>query len=199
MSVRLDRGWAPVLTAPSVATGYVLRVRSDRTAESRGAGTAFRSAADEGLGCSGADPACEDDPVTHIRLAALGDLHDLVEKDRLPEDELSAILGRGRVLVAEDGSREGFIGWLRWGLFWDEVPFMNRLHVAERRRGEGVGGLLVNEWERACVQDGHTTVMTSTLSAESAQHFYRKLGYIDAGCLLLPAESAELFFIKQIA
>ncbi len=137
--------------------------------------------------------------MTQIRLAALGDLLDLVEKDRLPEDELSAILGRGRVLVAEDGSQEGFIGWLRWGLFWDEVPFMNRLHVAERRRGEGVGRLLVNEWERACVQDGHTTVMTSTLSAESAQHFYRKLGYIDAGCLLLPAESAELFFIKQIA
>jgi len=52
--------------------------------------------------------------VTHIRLAALGDLHDLVEKDRLPEDELSAILGRGRVLVAEDvpgkASSGGFVG-----------------------------------------------------------------------------------------
>ncbi len=40
--------------------------------------------------------------------------------------------------------------------------------------------------------------MTSTLSAESAQQFYRKLGYIDAGCLLLPGESAEIFFTKQI-
>jgi ribosomal protein S18 acetylase RimI-like enzyme len=137
--------------------------------------------------------------VTDIRLAASGDLLGLVESDRLPEDEMAAILGRGRILVAEDRSQEGFIGWLRWGLFWDELPFMNRLHVAERRRGEGVGRLLVDEWERSCGRDGHTMVMTSTVSAESAQHFYRKLGYADAGCLLLPAESAELFFIKQIA
>jgi hypothetical protein len=41
--------------------------------------------------------------------------------------------------------------------------------------------------------------MTSSLSAESAQHFYRTLGYSDSGCLLLPGESAEIFFVKQIA
>jgi ribosomal protein S18 acetylase RimI-like enzyme len=76
---------------------------------------------------------------------------------------------------------------------------MNRLHVAECRRGEGVGRLLVTEWERACGREGHTTVMTSSVSAESAQHFYRKLGYTDAGCLFLPGESAEIFFIKQLA
>jgi hypothetical protein len=40
--------------------------------------------------------------------------------------------------------------------------------------------------------------MTSTVSAESAQHFYRRLGYRDAGCLFLPGESAEILFIKQV-
>jgi ribosomal protein S18 acetylase RimI-like enzyme len=80
-----------------------------------------------------------------------------------------------------------------------QVPFMNRLHIETDRRGEGVGRLLVTEWERACGQARHTTVMTSTVSAESAQHFYRLLGYTDAGALFLPGESAELFFIKQIA
>lgn len=137
--------------------------------------------------------------MTYVRQATSGDLNGLVKHDRLPEDELAAILGSGRILVAEDGSSNGFIGWLRWGLFWDEVPFMNRLHVAEHRRGEGVGRLLAEEWERACQQAGYTMLLTSTVSAESAQHFYRKLGYTDAGCLLLPAESAELFFVKQIA
>ena len=136
--------------------------------------------------------------VTHVRLATQDDLNDLDEKDRISRDELAAILVRSRILVAEDGYRDGLIGWLRWGLFWDEVPFMNLLHVHEPRRGNGVGRLLVTEWERACGRDGHTTVMTSTVSAESAQHFYRKLGYRDAGCLLLPGESAEIFFIKQI-
>jgi ribosomal protein S18 acetylase RimI-like enzyme len=132
-------------------------------------------------------------------LATHGDLPALIERERIPADELVAILARDRILLAEDTSRKSFIGWLRWGLFWDEVPFMNRLHVDEQRRGEGVGRLLVSEWERARAQDGHTTVMTSTVSAEPAQHFYRRLGYTDAGALFLPGESAEIFFLKQIA
>jgi ribosomal protein S18 acetylase RimI-like enzyme len=137
--------------------------------------------------------------VTHIRVAAHGELPALLERERIPEHELVAILGQDRILVAEDTPQDRFIGWLRWGLFWDEVPFMNRLHVDEHRRGEGVGRLLVSESERARAQDGHTTVMTSTVSDESAQHFYRRLGYTDAGALFLPGESAEIFFLKQIA
>jgi GNAT superfamily N-acetyltransferase len=138
------------------------------------------------------------DAVTHVRLATQDDLTELTERDRLSEAELAAILERGRVLLAVDDDSEGFIGWLRWGLFWDEVPFMNRLHVDPPRRGAGVGRLLVGEWERACSRDGHDTVMTSTLSAEPAQHFYRRLGYTDAGCLFLPGASAEIFFIKHV-
>jgi GNAT superfamily N-acetyltransferase len=137
--------------------------------------------------------------VTHIRLATQDDLFELTEKDHIPVQELASIVGRGRVMVAEKGSEGRFIGWLRWGLFWDEVPFMNLLYVEESHRGEGLGRRLVSDWERARGQDGHTTVMTSTLSAESAQHFYRKLGYRDAGCLLLPGDSAEIFFVKEIA
>ncbi len=137
--------------------------------------------------------------MTYVRLGGHGDLRALDERDRIPEHEMAAILARSRILLAQDGPQEGFIGWLRWGLFWDEVPFMNRLHVEEHRRGEGVGRLLVSKWERACGRDGHTTVMTSTVSAESAQHFYRRLGYTDAGALFLPGESAEIFFIKHLA
>lgn len=137
--------------------------------------------------------------MTHIRLATHGDLPALTEKERIPEVELRAILGRNRILLAAETSQQGFIGWLRWGLFWDEVPFMNLLHVDEHRRGEGVGRLLVREWERVCAQAGHSTVLTSTVSAESAQHFYRRLGYTDAGALFLPGESAEILFLKQIA
>jgi hypothetical protein len=42
-------------------------------------------------------------------------------------------------------------------------------------------------------------VLTSTVSAEGAQHFYRKLGYVDSGALLLPDEPAELILRKPIA
>ena len=87
---------------------------------------------------------------------------------------------------------------LRWGLFWDEVPFMNMLHVDEERRRQGIGRLLVDAWESRCRETGHPRVLTSTLSNESAQHFYRKLGYQDAGCLRLPDEALEILFAKEI-
>jgi len=67
--------------------------------------------------------------VTHVRLATEDDLHDLSEKDHIPSRELESILRLGRILVADAGSEERFVGWLRWGLFWDEVPFMNLLFV----------------------------------------------------------------------
>jgi len=45
---------------------------------------------------------------------------------------------------------------------------------------------------------GYSVVLTSTQSNESAQHFYRRLGYRDAGGLLLPEEPLEILFVKYI-
>jgi len=42
-------------------------------------------------------------------------------------------------------------------------------------------------------------VLTSTVSAETAQHLYRRLGYVDSGALLLPDEPAELLLRKPLA
>ena len=46
--------------------------------------------------------------------------------------------------------------------------------------------------------EGYSLVMTSTLSNETAQHFYRKLGYTDAGGLLLEGEPLELVLVKKL-
>ena len=39
---------------------------------------------------------------------------------------------------------------------------------------------------------------SSSLSDEQAQHLYRKLGYKDAGCLLLEGEALEIIFTKTL-
>ena len=92
------------------------------------------------------------------------------------------------------------VGCLRWGLFWDEVPFMNLLWVVPERRGQGVGTALIEAWEKSQSAVGHTMVLTSTVSAERAQHLYRRLGYVDSGVLLLPDEAAgKLIFRKPLA
>lgn len=117
--------------------------------------------------------------------------------NHVAEDVLDDCVSQGRVLVIE---HEGtVVGFLRWGLFWDQVPFMNLLWVLPDRRGRGLGSALVAAWEESQAAAGHDLVLTSTLSNESAQHLYRRLGYLDAGDLLMPGEAPELILRKPLA
>lgn len=40
-------------------------------------------------------------------------------------------------LIAEDNG--DLIGWLRWGLFWDNTPMMNMLYLLKGHRNKGYG------------------------------------------------------------
>lgn len=111
--------------------------------------------------------------------------------------ELEASVRRGGVLLARENQTP--LGWLRWSLFWDNLPFMNLLFVLEPYRGRGCGTALVAAWERTLRAQGHDMALTSTRSDEAAQHFYRKLGYIDSGALLLPGEPLEIILAKRLS
>jgi len=91
-----------------------------------------------------------------------------------------------------------FLGWLRFGFFWDSIPFMNMLLIEEEYRSKGIGKKIVQFWETEMKKKKYKIVMTSSLSNENAQHFYRKLGYIDAGALAFPKEPLEIIFIKKL-
>jgi GNAT superfamily N-acetyltransferase len=132
------------------------------------------------------------------RVASDCDLPFLYETDKhLSREEQAQIVSLGRVMVADVGGAA--VGLLRWGLFWDQVPFMNLLWVVQERRGQGVGTTLVEAWERSQLITGHDLVLTSTMANETSQHFYRRLGYADCGALLLPDEPPELLFRKSLA
>ncbi|NEW05766.1 GNAT family N-acetyltransferase [Paenibacillus sp. SYP-B3998] len=90
------------------------------------------------------------------------------------------------------------IGWMRYGYFWDNTPFMNMIWVDEQYRGKGIGKQVVLFWEEEMKNKGYKLVMTSTLANEEAQHFYRKLGFRDSGCLLLENEPLEIILTKAI-
>jgi ribosomal protein S18 acetylase RimI-like enzyme len=90
------------------------------------------------------------------------------------------------------------IGWLRFGFFWDTIPFMNLLFILSDHRRNGIGKRLVTFWEDEMKNQKHQLLLTSTLSNENAQYFYRNLGYHDNGSLLLPGEATEIFLIKKI-
>ncbi|MDE6600318.1 MAG: GNAT family N-acetyltransferase [Oscillospiraceae bacterium] len=121
----------------------------------------------------------------------------LAEADRhVPRERIRKLVSDGFVLAAFIG--DSFGGWLRYGLFWDGIPFMNMLFVLEEYRGNGVGTALVLEWERLAAENGHDIVMTSTQANETSQHFYRKLGYRDLGGFTPFGEEFEIIMGKQI-
>lgn len=92
------------------------------------------------------------------------------------------------------------VGILRYNLFWDEIPFCNLLFISPAFQRMGGGKSFMQFWEADMQNKGYELVLTSSQSDESAQHFYRKLGYQDCGGLRIPtgkyAQPMEIFFLK---
>jgi ribosomal protein S18 acetylase RimI-like enzyme len=121
----------------------------------------------------------------------------LQEKDSyIDADTLKKKILDKQIIVAESGKQ--ILGWLRFGFFWDSIPFMNMLFIGKDYRKMGIGRKMVQFWERDMRKQNKTIVMTSSQSDEEAQHFYRKLGYTDVGALTLPEEPEEIIFIKKL-
>ena len=132
-----------------------------------------------------------------IRRAASADFETLAAYDHhITPSELSVCIAANRIYIAEED--DIFVGWLRYNLFWDNIPFMNMLYVLDGYRGRGIGSQLVVYWEAAMQKEGHDTVMTSTVSEEYAQHFYHKRGYKTIGGFLLNDDPYEVILSKKL-
>lgn len=94
------------------------------------------------------------------------------------------------------------IGLLRYNLFWDNTPFCTLLFIEEENQRKGYGKQLMEYWEQDMKRQGYGMLLTSTQVDETAQHFYRKLGYKDCGGFVIDipayAQPMELFLIKEI-
>lgn len=132
---------------------------------------------------------------TIVQFAELKHLDWLVKKDHhIDRTTIEKKILDGQILVAI--LNKEVIGWLRFNLFWDMVPFINLLFVNKEYRQLQIGKKLVQFWEQQMIRENHKLVMTSSQADENAQHFFRKLGYKDAGSLVFPEEPLEIFFIK---
>ncbi len=132
-----------------------------------------------------------------IRYASIDDLEIINQYDKhISKTELEKSVKDYRVIVYFKD--DNFVGWLRFNLFWDNTPFMNLLFVLSEYRNQGFGKQLVRFWEEEMKKQGYSLVLTSTVSTESAQYFYRKLGYTDCGSFVLPQEPEELILLKSL-
>lgn len=132
-----------------------------------------------------------------IRYAFIDDLAILKKYDvHILENELRNSLNKNRIIVMEDDGV--FMGWLRYNLFWDNTPFINMLYILDSFQGRGCGGQLLAFFENEMRKNGHSMILTSTLSNERAQFFYRKHGFSDCGSLILPGQPLEIILLKNL-
>ncbi len=135
--------------------------------------------------------------MTEIRYATMADKDLLLSKDSHIKENIweETINSKREIIMLVD---DNFAGWLRYNLFWDEIPFMNMLYFLENYRGKGYGTQIVKFWESEMAKLGYGKVMTSSQANEFAQHFYRKLGYRDAGSFFPFCNDLEIIFTKEL-
>lgn len=135
--------------------------------------------------------------MTEIRYATMADKELLLSKDSHIKKDIweDSIKNNREIIIFVDGN---FAGWLRYNLFWDKIPFMNMLYFLEEYRGKGYGTQMVKFWENEMAGLGYDKVMTSSQANEFAQHFYRKLGYKDAGSFFPFCNDLEIIFTKEL-
>ena len=132
-----------------------------------------------------------------ITYATTADIEVITELDvHISKKELTKAMNEKRIIVLKDNDK--LCGWLRYNLFWDSIPFLNMIYVLYEYRNQKIGKSLLLFWEKKMKSKAYDFVLTSSLSTEEAQHFYRKLGYRDCGNLILPNQASETFFIKTL-
>lgn len=139
--------------------------------------------------------------MTEIRYVQMDDKEFWFSFDKhLPEEQFEKkVRDKQGYVLFENGYP---VGVLRYNLFWDNTPFCNMLFIDANFRGKGYGKELMKYWEDDMKSQGYGMVMTSTQVDEDAQHFYRKLGYIECGGFVINIpgyeQPMEMFFIKAI-
>ena len=93
------------------------------------------------------------------------------------------------------------VGTMSFCYLWDNLPFLNFLFVIEQHRGKGFAKQAITQWENEMKKQGYKMTLISTQVDETAQHLYRKLGYIDCGGLLFsntPFDQPMEIFMRKV-
>lgn len=119
---------------------------------------------------------------------------------QLPELEFAKKVTNKRGYIILD--EEKAIGIVRFNMFWDNIPFLTLILIDSSYHKKGYGRKAMEFWENEMHKQGYRMLMTSTQVDEEAQHFYRKLGYKDCGCLVLDIpgfeQPLEMFMAKAL-
>lgn len=111
--------------------------------------------------------------------------------------QLTAQIRDGRLRIIEPAGIP--VGFIKSYVLWETLPFMEVIILREDSRGRGFGREAVRQWEKEMAGRSFTRAVISTSADETAQEFWRRIGYRDCGSLNLPGRSIELFMSRDIS
>ena len=133
-----------------------------------------------------------------LRDAQATDLAFLRDFSREPcDDRLRAQIQDGRLRIIE--SSEGPVGFIKFYVLWEVLPFIEVIIIRNDCRGRGIGKAAVRAWEEEMSAQSFQRAIISTQADETAQYFWRRVGYQDCGTLELPGRPVELFMYRDIS
>lgn len=114
-----------------------------------------------------------------------------------PDDEtLHAQIRDGRLRIMESAGEP--VGFLKYYILWEMLPLIEVIVVREDRRRCGIGRDAVRAWESEMAARSFRRAIVSTQADETAQEFWRRIGYRDCGSFTLPDWPSELFLYRDI-
>jgi len=118
----------------------------------------------------------------------------------LMEEEIQKKIRDKRCYILREGNE--IVGLMRFNMIFEFIPFLTSFWLAESCRGKGYGTQAMEHWENEMRGLGYKMIMVSTQVDETAQHFYRKIGYKDMGAITMdiaPYEQPlEMFLGKSL-
>jgi L-amino acid N-acyltransferase YncA len=146
-----------------------------------------------------------------LRLAAAGDVEGIegidgaLELESYDRARVRQAIEEGRVVVAEDSPSSSLrasgevVGYVRWGWFWEKLPYCMIARVTPSHQGRGIGRALYEMVEERLREAGYQFWLSSTeADNERSLAFHAALGFRRIGALSeLGQEEDEVFLRKD--
>ncbi len=114
-------------------------------------------------------------------------------------DWIKRCLHHGEYIIAADDGE--ILGFLRFSLFWGNIPYMDMIRVQDNHKRRGIGTAMLNFWERDMRARGAKVLMTSSVVHETEpQDWHKRNGFQECGQLTFGQHepTPEVFFVKDL-
>lgn len=136
----------------------------------------------------------------NIYFATSKDIDYLASNDHLSKDRVEEKIKRKEYIVAKQGNT--YLGFLRFSLFWSEIPYIDVIGVEDEHQRKGIGKSMVKLLEAYALQNGQKVIMSSSQQDEpEPQKWHKKIGFEEAGIVndFFPIQDVpEIIFIKRL-